>query len=125
MAREDGYSNLVPFNERSEDEVRTLGQKGGVASGTSRRRKRSLKEAADLYLSLPVSDRRAWNRISKKGIDPEDVDNQMAMIIGLTDKAIKGDARAAKVIIDLLAEHAEDSNADGSMSDLIKGLKEE
>ena len=62
----------------------------------------SLKEAADIYLSLPVSDRRRWNKIARRGVDPEDVDNQMAMIIGLTEAATMGDAKAAKVIIDLL-----------------------
>lgn len=70
----------------------------------SRRRKRSLKEAADLYLSLPVADRRRWNRIARRNVDPEDVDNQMAMIIGLVEAATNGDARAAKVIVDLLGD---------------------
>ena len=38
------------------------------------------------------------------GVDPEDVDNQMAIIAGLTVKAVKGDAKAAKVLFDLLGE---------------------
>ena len=98
--------NLIPFNERTVDEARELGRKGGIASGAARRRKKSLKEAADLFLSLQVADRRKWNKISRLGIDPEDIDNQMAMIIGLTEAATKGDAKAAKVIIDLLGDNA-------------------
>ena len=94
--------NLIPFNQRTESEAREYGRAGGIASGASRRRKRSLKEAADIDLSLPVSDRRRWNKIARRGVDPEDVDNQMAMIIGLTEAATMGDAKAAKVIIDLL-----------------------
>ena len=35
---------------------------------------------------------------------PEDVDNQMAIIAGLTIKAVKGDAKAAKLLFDLLGE---------------------
>ena len=46
--------NLIPFNQRTESEAREYGRAGGIASGASRRRKRSLKEAADIYLS-PVS----------------------------------------------------------------------
>lgn len=61
-----------------------------------------MKEAADLYLSLPVSDRRSWNKLARKGVDPEDIDNQMAVIVGLTDAASGGDAQAAKVLIGLL-----------------------
>lgn len=113
MPREDGYKNLVPFSERTEEEARTLGQKGGAASGAARRRKRSLKEAADIYLSLPVSDRRTWNKIARRGVDPEDIDNQMAMIIGLAMAATAGDAKAAKVIIDLIGE--EDSQGEAGV----------
>ena len=45
MAREDGYKNLVPMDQRSKEEARMLGEKGGIASGAARRRKRSLREA--------------------------------------------------------------------------------
>lgn len=98
--------NLIPNSERSPNEVRENGRKGGVNSGVARRRKRSLKEAADLFLSLPVSDTKQWNKISKQGVDPEDIDNQMAIIVGLSMKAAKGDSKAAKVLFDLLGEDA-------------------
>ena len=117
--------NLIPMDQRSKREARDLGQKGGIASGVSRRRKRSLKEAADLYLSLPVTDRRVWNKIARKGVDPEDIDNQMAMIIGLTMAATAGDAKAAKVIVDLLGEdaHSEEAAVHPLVSDLVTAVK--
>ena len=117
--------NLIPMDQRSKSEARDLGQKGGIASGISRRRKRSLKEAADLYLSLPVSDRKMWNKISRRGVDPEDIDNQMAMIIGLTIAATAGDAKAAKIIVDLLGEdaHSEEAAVHPLVSDLVTAVK--
>ena len=99
-----GEKNLIPFDQRTEAEQKAIRTAGGIASGAARRRKRSLREAADLYLSLP--DRRRWNKIARKGVDPEDVDNQMAMIIGLTEAATLGDAKAAKIIVDLLGDVA-------------------
>ena len=105
--------NLIPMDQRSQSEARELGREGGKASGAARRRKRSLKEAADIYLSLPVSDRRTWNKIARNGVDPDDIDNQMAMIIGLTMAATAGDAKAAKVIIDLIGE--EDSQGEAGV----------
>lgn len=96
--------NLIPASERTPSERREIAQKAGWASGVARRRKRSMKEAADLYLSLPVSDKRRWNKISRKYVDPEDIDNQMAMIIGLTEAATAGDARAGKLIAELIGE---------------------
>ncbi len=113
VPKEDGYKNLIPMNERSEDDQRRIKSAGGIASGVARRRKKSLKEAADLYLSLPVSDQRRWNKIAKKGVDPGDVDNQMAMIIGLVEAATLGDAKAARIIIDLLGENAKEDDGGG------------
>ena len=117
--------NLIPMDQRSKSEARELGRNGGIASGVSRRRKRSLKEAADLYLSLPVSDRKMWNKISRRGVDPDDIDNQMAMIIGLTMAATAGDARAAKVIVDLLGEdsNSEEAAVHPLVSDLVTAVK--
>lgn len=103
--------NLIPFtSEQSREEAKKNGALGGIASGVARRRKRSLREAADLYLSLPPSDKRRWNRLARKGLEPDEINNQMAIIVGLTERAINGDAKAAKVIIDLLG----DTSAEGA-----------
>ena len=121
--------NLMPIQEVNSNRTREQhsedSRKGGVASGVSRRRKRSLKEAADLYLSLPVTDRRTWNKIARRGVDPEDIDNQMAMVIGLTIAATAGDAKAAKVIVDLLGEdaHSEEAAVHPLVSDLVTAVK--
>ncbi len=111
--------NLIPNSERTPEQLREMASAGGRASGAARRRKRSLKEAADLYLALPVSDRRTWNKIAKTGVDPDDIDNQMAMIIGLTMAAEAGDARAARVIVDLLGE---DSRDDGGEVQIVENI---
>lgn len=123
MANEE---NLIPNSERSPNEVRENGRKGGVNSGVARRRKRSLKESADLFLSLSVSDKKEWNKISIKGVDPEDIDNQMAIIVGLSLKAAKGDSKAAKVLFDLLGEDAGAPPTSTREEDpLTKALREE
>ena len=116
--------NLIPMEQRSPEEAREMGRKGGRASGVSRRRKKSLREAADLYLSLPVSNRRAWNKISAEGVDPDDIDNQMAMIIGLTQKAINGDAKAAKIIVDLIGPERKEDSAMEKLDNLLKEFKD-
>lgn len=104
--------NLIPNSERTPEELRKIAAAGGRASGAARRRKKSLKEAADLYLSLPVTDRRVWNKLARDGVEPEDVDNQMAVVAGLTMRAIKGDSKAAKVLFDLLGESGDTDSQD-------------
>ena len=118
--------NLIPMEQRTLEEAREMGRKGGRASGVSRRRKKSLREAADLYLSLPVADRRTWNKISREGVGPEDIDNQMAMVVGLTQRAIRGDAKAAKIIVDLIGGQTAGRD-DMAVEDdpITKSLKEE
>ena len=96
--------NLIPFNKRTESEQREIAQQGGIASGKARRRKRSMKEAADYYLSLPETDRRRVNALLRDAVDPEDIDNQMAVIKGITARAKKGDPQAANVLLKMLGE---------------------
>lgn len=113
--------NIIPNSERTPEERREIARAGGIASGASRRRKRSLKQAADLYLSLPVTDRRVWNKIARDGVEPEDIDNQMAMIVGLTEAAVQGDARCAKVLVDLLGDSTgEESTPDDGFMDALR-----
>ena len=106
--------NLIPFNKRTESEQREIAQQGGIASGKARRRKRSMKEAADYYLSLPETDRRRVNALLRDEVDNEDIDNQMSVVMGITEAAKRGDARAAGVLLKMLGEEApqEDPGAD-------------
>lgn len=117
--------NLIPFDKRTESEQREIAQKGGKASGIARRRKRSLREAADLYLSLPVTDGRKAGKLRRRQIDSEDIDNQMLMIVGLVEAATEGDARAAKVILEMLGDDPAQKDADEPLSVLYAALESE
>lgn len=47
-------SNLMPNTERSPEELREMGRKGGIASGKARRRKRDLQKLARMLLDKQV-----------------------------------------------------------------------
>lgn len=112
--------NLIPFNKRTESEQREIAQQGGIASGKARRRKRSMKEAADYYLSLPETDRRSVNALLRDAVDPEDIDNQMAVIKGITARAKKGDPQAANVLLKMLGE---DNPPDDTAADTLENAR--
>jgi hypothetical protein len=121
VARED----IIPYQFQSGEEAQENGRKGGIASGTARRRKRSLKEAAYIFLSLPVTDTRVFNKLSRKGVDMADIDNQMAMICGLHAQASRGDAKAAKVLVDILGEQSRADPVEDQMQkarELLEGV---
>lgn len=104
MANEKNLENGKLTQFRSGEEAAKNGQKGGIASGVARRRKRSMKEAADYYLSLPETDLRRVNALLRDAVDPEDVDNQMSVVKGITARAKKGDPQAANVLLKMLGE---------------------
>ena len=123
MANEKNLENGKATQFRSGEEAARNGQIGGIASGAARRRKRSLKEAADLYLSLPVTDKRVYNKIARDGVEPEDIDNQMAIISGLAKVAALGDSKAAKVLFDLLGDA--DTGDNTANDGFVEALREE
>lgn len=116
--------NLIPFSERTESEQREIRSEGGKASGVSRRRKRSLREAADLFLSLPVTDNKTFNKLVKSGVNVEDIDYQMAVVAGLTQKAMKGDAKAAKVLMEMLGGTKDEEAQQNTLDKLDEVLDE-
>jgi len=101
-------SNLIPNSERSPEEVRENGRKGGIASGKARRRKKLIKEQLELLLSLPLKDENAKMKLKQLGIDADNLDNQMAMIIAIWNKALKGDVQAFNSIRDTVGEKPKD-----------------
>lgn len=121
MPRKDGYKNLVPLDQRTKDEQRAIQKEGGIASGAARRRKRSMREAADYYLSLPETDRRRVNAMLRDGIDTEDIDNQMAVVMGVAESAKRGNPQAASVLLKMLGE---DTVQDDPAADALAKAKE-
>lgn len=115
MANEKNLEKGRATQFRAGEEQAEVARQGGIASGVARRRKRALKEAAELYLSLPLRDGRKRNALLKDGIGPEDIDNQMAVIAGLTKMAQAGDAKSAKLLFEILGElgAAGDDGGDG------------
>lgn len=84
MANEDNLR--TPTTE----EAREIGRKGGIASGEARRKKKLIKEQFELLLSLPLKDEKAKKQLESLGIDPDNADNQMAMVISMWRTALKG-----------------------------------
>ena len=98
--------NLIPI--QSKEEAREKGRLGGIASGEARRKKKLIKEQLELLLSLPLKDENAKRKLEQIGIDTDNLDNQMAMIISIWNKALKGDIQAFNSIRDSVGEKPTD-----------------
>ena len=91
MANEE---NLKPFtSNQSREEAAKNGQKGGVASGQSRRQKKTLSELAKMIAENPAPTA-AKKKLTKMGISDEDANNNACIVAAVYDKAIKGNMQA-------------------------------
>ena len=100
MAKED----LIPFSERSQEEAKELGRKGGIASGQTRREQKTMREWAKIFGAIPVK---------VKAQDGTEVDSTtLGSIVAVQmQKATKGDTKAAKFVSDLLGETKDAASA--------------
>lgn len=113
--------NLIPGGYKLSVEEQS---RGGKASGVARRRKKTLKQAAELVMSLPVSDKRLKSKLKKMGIDTDDADNQTAVIVGLLGRAMTGDPKASALLFELLDdEHSSTNEQTESHNALIDAIR--
>ena len=116
--------NLIPFSERTEKEQREIQRKGGIQSGVARRRKRTLKQAVEMVMSLPVSDPKVKAKLKKMGITDDESDNQTAVIVGLMARGMKGDPKASALLFELLDdEHSNTNEQAESHNALIDAIR--
>ena len=102
-----GEENLIPFNERTEEEQKRIARMGGKASGEARRRKKTMKENLELLLTMSVGKGEKAdieNGENIKDYAKENVTVEQAMLIAQIQKALKGDAQAFEMIRDLIGE---------------------
>ena len=114
---------LIPYSERSENEARENGRKGGIASGESRRKRKLLKDSMNALLELPVSSTKEYNALIKMGIDIEDIDNSQLIVLALFNRAKSGDVAAIKELRNLIGEDSAEDKSAGQLERLIEGLK--
>lgn len=92
------FTNLTP------EELRKRASNGGKKSGEVRRRKRDLREAMDLVLSLKAKNPELIALMKSFGIKGANLDNQMGLVVAQILKAQSGSTRAAEFVADVLGE---------------------
>ena len=78
--------------------------KGGIASGKARKEKKLIKENIELLLSLPIKSNKTKEQLKELGIDETEMNNQMALVIAMYQKALKGDVQAFNTLRDTIGQ---------------------
>ena len=115
--------NLIPWNKRTENEQREYAKKGGQKSGEVRRQRKAMKEQMEMLLSLPFKQRDQLNFIKELGINEDEIDNQMALIVAMYGKALKGDVQAFNTIREVTQDDKTNNNC--NRVEIINDLPED
>ena len=124
--------NLVPANKRTESELRAMTQKGGIASGEARRKKKTLRELAEMLGQLKVTDEKVVAKMKEAGLEPDSFTHDMAIMVKQYELAEKDDMKstsAAQFIRDTKGESPKNTefniNADVKSIQINFGLNGE
>ncbi len=105
MANEE---NLRPLNKRTKREQREIAQKGGKASGKSRRKKKTMQELmkATLALALKKDGNITDAEIEKNlpGLAGQNMSVMQALVLAQVKKGLEGDGSAFDRIMELIGE---------------------
>ena len=109
MAKDYNVENLRSFADIDEKEHKKISAKGGANSQKTRKRRKMLKEQLEILLSMPLNDEEIKEQIKDLGIISDDeMNNQMAIVIALYEKALSGDTKAFEIIRDTVGEKPKD-----------------
>ena len=104
MANEKNLKKGKATQFHSGEEAARNGKKGGIASGESKRRKRSMREAAKLLMGMAVTNEKMQKVLENFDLTEEDMTNEMAIVASITMKAWAGNVEAAKFLRETLGE---------------------
>lgn len=116
-------NNLKPI--KSKERAREIGKKGGQAFARNVRKRKALKEQMELLLTLPLTDERAKKQFESMGIDADNMDNQMAMVVKTYAQALKGNINAVNTIREIIGERVVEVNVNNNIDDKVKELQKE
>lgn len=100
----NGHENLIPMNERSEEEARELGRKGGIKSGEVRAERKKFKELFEDYLEKEITNAQIKEQMKQFGFTDEECTNKNAMVFAQYKEALKGSTQAFVAVRDTMGE---------------------
>lgn len=97
--------NLIPFSERTESEQRKIRVMGGIASGESRRAKKTVKECLKMYSEMKVTSPEMKAALKSSGIaDTEEMTYAVAMALQFMTAAMRGNSQMARLVMEMMGE---------------------
>ena len=98
MAKKD----LIPFNQRTEEEQKKIASMGGKKSGKVRREQKTYREMAKAMLSATITDENILNELKAYGLSETDV--KAYTLLGMIKASAEGSHNAFDRLLELAGE---------------------
>ena len=124
MANEN--KNLIPFNERTEDEQRKIARQGGIASGKARREKKTIQKILADLLDSEIKDSPQFAKLaSKMGVESDKSVKDIFTMVCLLNSVKSGNLGDLERLSKLLGEDNAKEHNNGILDELTEYLKNE
>jgi hypothetical protein len=94
--------DLIPFNQRTEEEQKKIASMGGKKSGEVRREQRTYREMAKAMLSATITDKNILNELQAYGLSETDVKSYT--LLGMIKASAEGSHNAFDRLLELAGE---------------------
>lgn len=104
MAQKD----LIPFNQRTEEEQKKIASMGGKKSGEVRREQKTYRDMAKAMLSATITDKNILNELKAYGLSETDV--KAYTLLGMIKASGNGSHHAFDRLMELIGEKEQNQN---------------
>ena len=104
MAKKD----LIPFNQRTEEEQKKIASMGGKKSGEVRREQKTYREMAKVMLSATITDENILKELKAYGLSETDV--KAYTLLGMIKASGNGSHNAFDRLMELIGEKEQNQN---------------
>jgi hypothetical protein len=94
--------DLIPFNQRTEEEQKKIASMGGKKSGEVRREQKTYREMAKAMLSARITDPKMLEEMAKYGIEGTDL--KAYTLLGMIKASAEGSHNAFDRLLELTGE---------------------
>lgn len=107
LANEENLKKGEPYRFRTGEQQVEIARKGGIASGEARRRKKTMRETAQMVLDMqiPNAAKELKTKLKVMGLSEEDFTYQAAVMVAIVNQAMKGNTKAAAFLRDTVGEN--------------------
>lgn len=117
-------ANIQNLKRPTTEQARERGAKGGKASAKAKKEKKLMREQMKMLLELPLKDERTKEQFKKLGINADEIDNQMALVVSVYQQALKGNMQALNQIREIIGEKVYEVKIETNIDDNVRDFKQ-